>query len=141
MNLNYEKRIDFSNFILIQIDGDIQFIDKLIFSDEAWFSLSDDINSQNCRFWCQENPHQYIEVPLHDQRVMVWAAITSSSVIGSFFFESTVNQYTYLDVIVNKFIPQFKVLNQNQINQFIYQQDSARPHVTNVVLTKLKEFF
>ena len=72
---------------------------------------------------------------------MVWAAITSSSVIGPIFFESTVNQNTYLDVIVNKFIPQFKALNRNQINQFIFQQDSARPHVTNMVLTKLKEFF
>ena len=72
---------------------------------------------------------------------MVWAAITSELVIGSIFFESTVNQNTYLDVVVNKFIPQFKALNRNQINQFIFQQDSARPHVTNMVLTKLKEFF
>ena len=91
---DYDKRIDFANFILIKVDEDNCFVDKLIFSDEAWFSLSCDVNSQNCRFWSQKNPFQYYEVPLHDQEVMVWAAITSSSVVGPIFLtQKSINTF------------------------------------------------
>ena len=72
---------------------------------------------------------------------MVWAAITSSSVVGPIFFDSKVNQHIYLDVIVNQFIPKLKALNNNQIDHLIFQQDSTRPHVTKLVLNKLNEFF
>ena len=138
---DYRKRFEFSNFILNKIYEDEHFTDYLIFTDEAWFSSTCDINSQNCRYWSPINPDQYIEMPLHDQKIMVFAAITSGHVIGPIFFESSVNQHTYHDMIINEFIPKLKSAYENQIDHLIFQQDSAPPHVTNKVLSKLKEIF
>ena len=45
---------------------------KIIFSDEAHFDLGRYVNKQNCRIWCTENPHAYIENPKHPKRVTVW---------------------------------------------------------------------
>ena len=45
---------------------------KIIFSDEAHFDLGGYVNKQNCRIWGTENPHAYIEKPIHPKRVSVW---------------------------------------------------------------------
>jgi hypothetical protein len=62
-------------------------LEKTFFSDESWFHLSGYVNSQNMRMWSGENPHYYIEVPLHSQKIGVWAAISRRRLIGPIFFE------------------------------------------------------
>jgi hypothetical protein len=63
-------------------------LEKTFFSDESWFHrLSGYVNSQNMRMWSDENPHYYIEVPLHSQKIGVWAAISRRRLIGPIFFE------------------------------------------------------
>jgi hypothetical protein len=37
----------------------------MIYSDEAWFTLSGYIQSQNNSQWSKENPHAVHEMPLH----------------------------------------------------------------------------
>ena len=61
---------------------------KIIFSDEAHFDLGGYVNKQNCRIWGTENPHAYIEKPMHPKRVTVWLGFLSRGVIGTFFFEN-----------------------------------------------------
>jgi hypothetical protein len=56
------------------------------FSDEAWFRLSGYINAQNNMYWSSINPKQTFEVPLHDQKIYVWSAITASRIAGPIFF-------------------------------------------------------
>jgi hypothetical protein len=46
-------------------------------SDEAWFYLSG--------HWDTENPHAVHEVPLHDQTVGVWCAVSGRRIIGPVF--------------------------------------------------------
>ena len=38
---------------------------KIIFSDETHFDLGGYVNKHNCRIWCTENLHAYIEKPTH----------------------------------------------------------------------------
>ena len=52
---------------------------------------------QNNRMLLNERSEDWIEKPLHDVKVLVWCAIS-----GPYFFEATVNQHTYLDML--KFI-------------------------------------
>jgi hypothetical protein len=47
-------------------------------SDEAWFHLSG--------HWDTENPHAVHEVPLHDEKVGVWCAVSGRRIIGPIFF-------------------------------------------------------
>ena len=59
---------------------------KNIFSDEAHFDLDEYVNKQNCRTWGTENPHAYIEKPMHLKRSTVWCGLWSRGIIGPFFF-------------------------------------------------------
>jgi hypothetical protein len=60
-----------------------------VFTDEAWFHLRGYISAQNNRYWCSINPKQTFEVPLHDQKIGVWCAITASRIVGPIFFFKT----------------------------------------------------
>ena len=60
------------------------------FSDEAIFCLSGHVNRQNMRVWGLENPHATAEKQKSKEKVMVWCAMTSTSIVGPFFFEETV---------------------------------------------------
>lgn len=62
-------------------------IEKIMFTDESWFHLSGYVNSQNMRMWSANNPHFFVEAPLHPQKVGVWAAICQRRIIGPIFFE------------------------------------------------------
>ena len=70
---DYEKTIRFANWCLSLPDNDTNFI---IFSDEAWFTLTETINQQNNRFWLESKPIDAIEMTLHAEKVMVWCAIS-----------------------------------------------------------------
>jgi hypothetical protein len=72
---------------------------RKIFSDETWFRLSEYLNSQNGRVWSAFNPHEIMEIPLHNQRVGVFCAISRSRIIGPIFFEDTVNSERYCELV------------------------------------------
>ena len=65
----------------------------LIASDVAYFYLTEAINKQNNRMWLEEKPLDWIEKPLHDEKVLVWCGISCRKVYGPYFFEKTVNQH------------------------------------------------
>ena len=44
---------------------------QIIFSDEIHFDIGGYGNNQNCCIWGTENPHTYIEKPMHIKRVTV----------------------------------------------------------------------
>jgi hypothetical protein len=70
------------------------------FSDESWFYLDGYVNSQNMRRWSSEKPNFFEEVPLHPQKVGVWAAISRPLIIGPIFFGGT-NMY-HKNVLLKK---------------------------------------
>jgi hypothetical protein len=79
--------------------ADLQYF---IVSDESVFTLKQKINRQKTRFWLESKPDDEIELPLQDEKVMVWCGLSSLRVYGSYFFESNVNQHTYLDMLKNR---------------------------------------
>jgi hypothetical protein len=131
-------------------------LEKTFFSDESWFHLSGYVNSQNMRMWSGENPHYYIEVPLHSQKIGVWAAISRRRLIGPIFFEGkysimyatfknlnveiagTLNAERYRLEILTPFI---ETLLDDELTQGYFQQDGARIHTTWANFNFLMEFY
>jgi hypothetical protein len=83
---DYGRRMHFCNWFLQAVHDGILDPKLTFFTDEAWFHLSWYINAQNNRYWSSINPRQTFEVPLHDQKIGVWCAITASRIVGPIFF-------------------------------------------------------
>ncbi|GFU50786.1 NGFI-A-binding protein 1 [Trichonephila clavipes] len=60
---------------------------RILFSDEAHFSLNGYVNKQNCRIWSEANPQVYVETQLHPEKLTVWCALWAGGIIGPYFFQ------------------------------------------------------
>jgi len=137
---DYEKRVDFANrFLSLPKDAKNFFI----CSDEAYFYLTLPVNKQNNRNWSDSYLYEGIEMPLHDEKVLVWCAISAKKIYGPYFFENTVNQYNYLEMLKKFFWP--KHLRTDEYQKYYFQQDGATPHTANTVqdwlISKFSEKF
>jgi hypothetical protein len=83
---DYGRRAHFCNWFLQAVHDAVLDPKLRFFTDEAWFHLSVYINDQNNRYWSSIHPRQTFEVPLHDQKIGVWCAITASRIVGPIFF-------------------------------------------------------
>lgn len=130
---DYEKRVTFAEWINSLPETDIEFMN---FSDEAYFYLTESVNKQNNRMWLKERPVDWIEKPLQDAKVLVWCAISAKKIYGPYFFETTVNQHTYLDMLETFFWP--KHLRTADYKKYYFQQDGATAHTATMVQNWLK---
>ena len=116
---------------------------KIIFSDEAHFDLCGNVNKQNCRIWGTENPHAYIEKPVHPKRVTVWG-FWSRSIIGPFFFENEQGVYNTVNgdryrAMLNEFL--FTKIEEKDIGNIWFQQNGATCHTAEATLDVLRPVF
>jgi hypothetical protein len=108
----------------------------VFFFDEAWFHLSGYVNFQISRFWSSENPHLFLKVPLHSQKIGCWFAISRKRILGPIFFSKTATAEKYQEIIL-QFI---SLLNEEE--RFCWlQQDGATSHTANSTMEMLKQFF
>jgi transposase len=121
-----QQRVVHAEAQLTQIERDPEYVDHLLFSDEAHFSIHGSVNTHNFRYWSQANPCWFHEQPLHSPRITVWAGIGCHGVVGPFFFEENVNGTNYLEMLTLKLLP---TIQQWPIfNSLIFMQDGAPPH-------------
>jgi hypothetical protein len=84
LEADYLVRVEYCHWFLNTMNENS--LNWSFFSDESWFYLDGYVNSQNMRWWSSEKPNFFEEVPLHPQKVGVWAAISRPLIIGPFFF-------------------------------------------------------
>ncbi|GFT31437.1 DUF4817 domain-containing protein [Trichonephila clavipes] len=117
---------------------------RILFSDEAHFWLNGYVNKQNCRIWSEANPQVYVETPLHPEKLTVWCALWAGAIIDPYFFKNdeghnvTVNGDRYRAMITNFFIPE---LNNHDVQELWFQQDSATCHTACATIDLLKDTF
>ena len=117
---DYERRVTFAKWFL-SLRSEAKFF--FICSDEAYFYLTMPINKQNNRIWADSQPAIGIETPLHDQKVLVWCAISANRVSGPYFFSENVNQHNYLEMLRNFFWQ--KQVRTAASEKYYFQQDGA----------------
>jgi hypothetical protein len=136
---DYAARTAFAEEMLDRILHSPDFLQHLMFSDEAHFRIHGGVNKHNCRYWCTNNPHWIAEKPLHSPRTTVWAAIWDGGIIGPVFFDGNVNGENDVNLLRSDFWPAFSMLPDS--NQFIFMQDGAPPHWSRTVRQWLNEKF
>ncbi|GFV55531.1 putative DD41D transposase [Trichonephila clavipes] len=93
---------------------------RILFSDETHFWLNGYVNKQNCRIWSGSNPQVYVETPLHPEKLTVWCALWAGGIITNFL------------------IPE---LNNHDVQELWFQQDSATCHTARATINLLKYTF
>ncbi|GFT87652.1 uncharacterized protein TNCV_772261 [Trichonephila clavipes] len=73
-----QQRLDFANEFLLRYDADNDWPLRILWTDEAHFTLNGSINTKNCVHWGETNPHAVAPVPLFDAKVTVWCGITAT---------------------------------------------------------------
>jgi len=126
-----DRRLQFAEIVLNKIREDDQFLDKIIWSDEASFKLSGHVNRHNCVYWYDENPHLTMTTELNQPGVTVWASLCSGGVIGPVFFERTIDGGIYLDMLRKTAVPRMQAMPN--FGQMLFQQDGAPPHYAILV--------
>jgi hypothetical protein len=105
----------------------------------AWFYLSGFVNAQNTHHWDTENPHTVQEVPLHDQKVGVWCAVSGQRITEPIlFFYDTVNSERYMNNILELF---FQILTEEEKQHAYFQQDNTTAHTSQHSMGALHEIF
>jgi hypothetical protein len=132
---DFDRRQEFCEIWLTQLEKNPPIVDKIIWSDESDFKLSGSVNRHNCTYWARENPHQQAAVKHSNAGVMVWCGMTSSGLIGPYFFETSVTGQAYVDMLENFLWP--KVMRRG----LYFQHDGAPAHYSSMARTWLDKKF
>ncbi|KYN18348.1 hypothetical protein ALC57_09344 [Trachymyrmex cornetzi] len=88
---DFDRRIEFCDLMMEMIVDDPLLLNNIVFSDEATFQLTGNVNRHNCRYWSDVNPHwkrdNHIQYP---QKVNVWADILDGKPVDPFFIKSMI---------------------------------------------------
>lgn len=145
---DFDRRNQFCERMQNMCNLNNNLVKNIIFTDEATFCLSGNVNRQNCRYWAKENPHWMMEVhSQYPQKINVWCGIVRGRVIGPFFFEQSLTAQVYLEFLQLELIPALMALFPDPLvpdspdEELMFQQDGAPPHYAATVRTFLDETF
>lgn len=130
--------MEFSRWLLAQGED---FPNKVIFSDEKWFTEKLWPNKQTERYWAREDPEiEYDCMQQGGKKVMCWAAIIDGRVIVKWYKgDGRVNQHSYLATLNDDLWPEIHSVATRR--GYWMQQDGATSHTTNLVLDWLEDKF
>lgn len=134
---NRESRLAACTFWLQQEEG---WFDRIIWTDEKWFALSQAPNKKNSVSWAPVHPHEVIECKkAHGAGVMAWVGIVDGKCLPVHWFEGSVNSATYLEMLMTVMWPAVRASATRR--KLWFQQDGAPPHVTPSVMQFLADKF
>lgn len=135
-----DRRLEFCRWALQQIDRDPNFFRFVMFSDEATFKNTGELNRHNCHYWSDTNPHWHRAIDNQWRwSLHVWCGIVNGYLVGPFFFERTVNANTYLDLLTDQLPHLLENIHLETRRRMFFQQDGAPPHFARIVRRFLDE--
>lgn len=116
---------------MIGFDENLLILNSILLTDEFKFTNNGVINTQNNRYWNDQNPHWTFEI--NYQTIWgtdVWCGLICDELLGPFFYYRILNgrRHYYINFLLNE-LPMILddiplVLREN----IIFQHDSVRAH-------------
>ena len=118
---------------------DVEWFERVLWSDEKWFALQHDPNRKNDVMWAPSNPHLLAECKSrHGQKVMAWLGVVDGRCLLH-WFTGSVNGDSYLHMLQTVVWPAIR--HRATARQLWFQHDGAPPHVTTSVMDFLRSKF
>lgn len=125
---DFDRRVEFCDEMMRNIDNGTITLNNIVFSDEATFMLNGEVNRHNSRWWNDTNPFWFREQHTqHPQKINVWLGMMGGRVIGPFFINGNLNAEEYLAMLQQQIVPAIQA-SVNNFEQIWFQQDGAPPH-------------
>lgn len=101
-----ENRIVFCEEMQNRANTDRTFLSRICFTDECTFTLNNEPNVQNTRYWAVDNPRKSVSTRTqYPQKINLWAGIFGHHIIGPFEIGGNLNTENYLDLLQNEIGP------------------------------------
>lgn len=100
------QRTEFVRWLLNVTENNPQFLENILFTDEATFTREGVVNTHNMHTWSYTNPHTVF--PSNAQQkfsVNIWAGVLGDYLIGPYLLPDVLNGSTYL-VFLRDILPQ-----------------------------------
>lgn len=133
-----DRRMQFAEIMLNTIHNNPLFLDRIIWSDEACFRLSGHVTRHNC-VYCRDNDPIPPSVNEDEVGVTVWAGLSSSGVLGPYFFDDPMDCAGYLTMLHRDVLPAMQAVPN--FNELLFQHDGAPPHYAPAVRNFLDTTF
>ena len=120
----------------------------MLWMDEAHFILTGNVNSKNFVHWAEENHHGVASVPFYDTCVTVWCGVAETFILGPYFLEDvtcsgiqtcSITGDRYKPMLENYIITESQ--QRNVINDIVWLQDGAPPHIATSITQVLQQHF
>lgn len=131
---DFDRRVETCDLLLSMIDRDPDFVNNILWSDEAQFKLSGTVNRHNCVIWSLQNPHFTVYKQCQAPGLMVWCGICSSGIVGPVFIDGNLNGDKYLALLRQHVFP---IENENMW----FMQDGCPSHYATNVRNELDQHF
>ncbi|KAJ8961915.1 hypothetical protein NQ318_021534 [Aromia moschata] len=87
-----ERRLDFCNWYLQQIEQDQLFFKNIIWTDESYVSSAGIFNRHNKHYWSEDNPHQTVDVQNQGRfGFSVWCALYNNRILAYQLYDDNLN--------------------------------------------------
>ena len=130
-----DARIEFAN---LMSSGAID-LDKVLWTDESYFSLTGHVYKSNCTIWGTEKPRPSISIDVHAPKICVWFGFSACYRLTPFFFPATVTGQNYADMLDNHVFPEMR--RKRKMSSTIWQQDGAPPHFSLIARASISAAF
>lgn len=126
---NMRQRLLYCEEVIGHIRENADFLNNIIFTDEATFTTSGMFNRKNKHYWATENPHKIQAVKIQGRKsIHVWCGMLRDKIIGPIIFDGNLNGERYLNLIQNDVENYLEDIPLGHYNNLIWQQDGAPPH-------------
>ena len=113
-----------------------------MWTDEAIFKLNGKVNIHNAITWAKTNPRKTVDRAYKKEGIMVWCGLLNDEIIGPYFFkQGTVTGKSYLGMLKRLWPYLQSSLDEDKIEEIIFQQDGAPSHYFHEVTEWLYNTF
>ncbi|KAJ8963060.1 hypothetical protein NQ318_018524 [Aromia moschata] len=103
-----ERRLDFCNWYLQQIEQDQLFFKNIIWTDESYVSSAGIFNRHNKHYWSEDNPHQTVDVQNQGRfGFSVWCALYNNRILAYQLYDDNLNGQRYYNMINYHIVEEF----------------------------------